>query len=393
MVLFPLEGRVRAAWNQPRGFTVKDIAIHRVGVRARLAPRNEPYWAPALAPNCHLGFRKIDAERGSWIARHKEAGAREYKALGACTDNFGFHEAREAARSWFADKEQGVAGEDPTVKEVCEAYVKAQREKKKREATAHDADKRFERTVYESALGKVPMSKLRKHHLRTWIDTQQMSPASLARTFTALRAALNAAVRNDLVSLTVKQAWTGLELPEIPDNRRTLFLDLAQRRALLAAATGALRDLLEGVMVTGCRAGELVSATCGQFDARTGTMKLAGKTGTRVIPLSAPALALFKRLSKDKLPLAFLFTRNDGQRWNHSDWDELVRAAATAAKLPAGVCLYTLRHSWITEAISGGLSILDVARLCGTSVMMVERHYGHLVHSVALERLSRVTMV
>jgi site-specific recombinase XerD len=55
--------------------------------------------------------------------------------------------------------------------------------------------------------------------------------------------------------------------------------------------------------------------------------------------------------------------------------------------------LYTLRHSFITQAITDGMNTLDVARLCGTSLVMVEKHYGHLVASAAHERLSKVTML
>jgi site-specific recombinase XerD len=110
------------------------------------------------------------------------------------------------------------------------------------------------------------------------------------------------------------------------------------------------------------------------------------------VPLSTPALTLFKRLAESKLPAARLLVRDDGKPWAHSDWDELVRDAAKAAGLPDKTCLYTLRHSFITQAIQDGLSILDVARLVGTSVMMVEKHYGHLVHTVARERLAKVVM-
>ncbi|MGH8865200.1 MAG: hypothetical protein ACREA9_07535 [Pyrinomonadaceae bacterium] len=35
-------------------------------------------------------------------------------------------------------------------------------------------------------------------------------------------------------------------------------------------------------------------------------------------------------------------------------------------------------------------STLDVARLVGTSIRMIEKHYGHLVASVARERLAQV---
>ena len=130
-----------------------------------------------------------------------------------------------------------------------------------------------------------------------------------------------------------------------------------------------------------------------QFDARTATATFKGKTGTRDVPLSPAATALFKRLAKGKLPGAAMFTNEGGTPWEHSDWDELIRAAADSAKLPKGVVLYTLRHSFITEALRGGMATLDVARLTGTSLPMIQEHYGHLVADAARERLARVAML
>jgi hypothetical protein len=72
-------------------------AIHKVGVRAALVPRREPYCAPPLGLNQNMGYRKIDADRGSWVARPKKNGRKTYKALGPETDAFGFIEARAAA--------------------------------------------------------------------------------------------------------------------------------------------------------------------------------------------------------------------------------------------------------------------------------------------------------
>ena len=103
---------------------------------------------------------------------------------------------------------------------------------------------------------------------------------------------------------------------------------------LLDNATGAVKDLMEAAALTGARAGELTSLTRGQFDARLKTIALSGKTGARTIPLSPAAETLFTRLAKGKLPAAPLLTRDDRKPWAHSDWDELVRAAAERAKLP-----------------------------------------------------------
>jgi integrase len=367
------------------------IEIHKVGVRRALEPRREPYWAPPLGLNQSLGYRKIDAERGSWIARKKESDRKQYRALGPETDAFGFYEARAAAIKWFADLDRGVSSDHTTVSGACELYVDDRR-REKGEACSQDAKMRFARTVYGTPFGDRPLEKVRAPHIKAWRNGLDMSKASANRTLTALKAALNFAVASRLVSASAVQEWRDVKPYKGASKRRDLFLDLKQRRALLAESDGALRDLLEAAMLTGARAGELVNATRSQFDARTGCMEFKGKTGPRVVPLSKPALTIFKRLAENKLPLARLFVRDDGKPWAHSDWDELVRGAAAAAELPAGTCLYTLRHSFITQAIQDGLSILDVARLVGTSVAMIEKHYGHLVHSVARERLAKVVM-
>jgi hypothetical protein len=68
----------------------------------------------------------------------------------------------------------------------------------------------------------------------------------------------------------------------------------------------------------------------------------------------------------------------------------MVQAAVTAADLPAATVLYTLRHSWITTALTSGMGTLDVARLAGTSLLMIEKHYSHLVSDAA--RIRRRTI-
>ena len=378
--------------------------IHKAKVRQALPPRREPYWGAPLGRGQALGFRKIDAERGSWIARKRdETGHKVYKSLGYVTPEFDYEDARKAAATWLEARDAGVETDDKTVADACREYVKELR-REKGNVAAHDADKRFERTVYggggkdgkryaPNPIAPVKLEKLRTPRIKAWRDGLGLSKGATNRTMTALRAALNLAVVNRWVSPAVAREWRDVKQYENATRRRSLFLDLRQRRRLINAADGALRDLLEAAALTGARAGELTGAAREQFDARLGTFTIKGKTGARTIPLSPAALALFKRLAKGKLPKASLLTRDDGKPWAHSDWDELVRAAAEKAKLPKGVCLYTLRHSFITQAITDGMTTLDVARLCGTSVGMIEKHYGHLVADAARERLAAVMML
>jgi integrase len=381
--------------------------IHKVRVRTELAERAEPWWGPALAADLCLGYRKISDGTGTWIARLRvdgEAVRFRYKKLGLVTDQNNYEAARVEALKWRASREAGVTDEIVTVADACREYV-IDRRREEGASAANDAHRRFERTVYggggkdgkrheANTLASIPLTKLRTPRLKAWRDGLKLSKPSSDRTMVALKAALNLAVKNRRVHPGVAREWGDVKpFGAKAGKRRDLFLDLKQRRALVNGTTGAFRDLLEGVALTGARAGELVNAKRSQFDARTRTMTFIGKTGRRDVPLSDAALALFKRLAESKLPGAFLYARDDGKPWAHSDWDELVRDAAKAAELPAGVCLYTLRHSFITQAITDGMNTLDVARLCGTSLVMVEKHYGHLVASAAHERLSKVTML
>ncbi len=387
--------------------------------RSKLPIRvHEPYWR-TLDRGRALGFRKIATDRGTWIARMRpdDGGAKyEYKPLDDVSPGFDYPQAEVEARKWFADKAAGVkSGVVVTVADACRAYVE-ERRRSKSEDCANDAAARFERSVYgrkegerakakaidPNSISRVQLGKLRAERIREWRDGLALSPGAASRTLTAFKAALNLAVHDRHASAELVMELRRVKPLPGGKKRRDLYLDLKQRRALLKAAKGVAHDLIEAVALTGARAGELVKATVSQFDSRSQSMTfITGKGNdgprSRTVPLSQRAAKLFSKLADGRAPADRLFVRDDGTPWAHSDWDEPVREAAKAAKLPAepktGVCLYTLRHSWITEALTKGMSTLDVARLAGTSVMMIERHYGHLVASAARERLAKVRML
>ncbi len=372
------------------------LEIHKVRVRTAREPRREPYWGAALADDLTLGFRKINAATGSWIARLRNETPPPryvYKSLGLVGETNDYEAARAAALKWRESRDAGVEDDKITVADACREYVKDRRIAKG-EACAHDADRRFERTVYSTPFGATPLAKLRTPRIAQWREDLKLGKASANRTLISVKAALNRAVTHRRVHPAAAREWGDVKAYKGAGRRRDLFLDLGQRRRLVeAAGEGALRDLLQAAALTGARAGELTHAKRSQLDTRTGMMTFSGKTGPRTVPLAPAALALFKRHAKSKLPEALLFTRDDGKRWGHGDWDQLVRAAAEKAKLPKGVCLYTLRHSFVTAAITDGMNTLDVARFVGTSLMMIEKHYGHLVAGAARDRLAEVRML
>jgi site-specific recombinase XerD len=387
--------------------------IHQSKIIASLEPRREPYWAAPISKGRFIGFRKIDAQRGSWIARARDedTGKQRYRALGELSATLDYDKAVKAAREWFASLDQGVTTKERvTVESACREYVDNRRQAKG-DKCADDAEWRFKRAVYDTTFGRTELARLRATAIRNWREGlgtkddkgRHMTKAGQNRMMTTVRAALNLAVTNRQVAATAAQEWRDVKQHAKADGRRKIYLDVKQRRALLAAVTGAVRDLMEAAMVTGARPGELASAERGAFDGRLKTLKLNGKTGPRTVLLAPAAVTLFERVSKSKLPTAPLLARDDGKPWSRAEWTELVRDAAKNAvvegapadkdKLPLGVSLYTLRHSFITQAISDGMTTLEVARLTGTSLMMIDKNYGHLVQDVSMDRLAAVQMV
>jgi hypothetical protein len=401
------------------------VKIDQAGVRKSLDPDREPYWATPIKAGQFIGFRKIDDKRGSWIARARDPERNQryrYNVLCdgpftiAATDAPTYDAAMEVAKAWFAELDAGVITNGPfTVADACKEYV-AELRSEKRTAAADDAEWRFKRgAIYgheddgedteltRLRLGRIEVKRLRPPTIKKWRELLDMKNSGANRMMTTLRAALNLAVENDKVTATAARAWRSVKQHEKADGRREIFLDLRQRRALLDACKGSLHQLLEAALLTGARPGELVGALRGAFDARTKTLKLCGKTGTRTLPLPPAAVSLFERLSESKLPTAPLLTQDDGTPWTKMAWSRAIRAAAATAtykddknktaELPAGIVLYTMRHTYISQAILDGLTTLDVARLTGTSLAMIDKHYGHLVQGSVHERIAKVGML
>jgi integrase len=371
--------------------------IHLARTRNALKARREPYWGAPLSTGRYVGVRKLEDGTCTWIARARDDhGKQKYRSLGQITDRFDFNAARREAEKWFRDFDAGVhADRNFTVKDACVEYLE-DLEAEGRYDAAKDAEIRFRATVYDHPVADVPLEKLRTRTLRDWRNKLEGTKATQNRNLTAIKAALNHAVENRQVNPSKAQEWRAVKAHEDADNRRDIFLDLTQRRALLNACEGALRDLVEAAMLTGARPGELVNATRNQFDSRTGILRLTGKRRTRNVPLSAPAVALFTRLSKDKLPGARLLLRDDGTPWiasGRQGWTTRLRAIVKAAGLPQGSVLYSMRHAFITEALMAGMPTLHVAKITGTSLKMIEKHYGHLVAESAREGLAKVELI
>ena len=209
----------------------------------------------------------------------------------------------------------------------------------------------------------------------------------------ALKTALNLALKDGY--LTSNHAWLNALKPVANASRkRTTYLDLAQRRALIENAPSDLAHLIRALSLTPLRPGAMAALTVSSYDKRLKTLNIGkDKAGAdRILPLPAETAAFFSEQCKDKLPSAPLLCRQDGKKWDKDAWKYVIKTALAKANLPTEATIYTLRHSVITDLVVGGLDILTVAKLSGTSVAMIEKHYGHLRQEHAKTALARLAL-
>ena len=368
-----------------------------------------------LMQGCALGFRKMSSDRaGAWVARYTSSETRKShkRALGAFdhlapSDRFGA--AKMAADAWFKHLGAGGGTQVVTVKVACESYVKHIRDRKSN-AKGDEIEARFERWVYaDRTLARIELPKLTRETLEAWRKriagtpvivnphsadkvTRPRALSTLNRDMTALRAALNFAF--DYGHVTNDLAWRVALRPAQgagANGRRTLYLDRDQRRELLRHASEDLIGFLTGMALLPLRPGALAALSVSNFNKRVGVLTVGkDKAGNdRSLPLPKHLVEFFAEASKERLASAPLLPRASGKRWAKDDWKKPIKEAVVAAKLPRETTAYTLRHSVITDLVSReGLDLLTVAQLSGTSVAMIEKHYGHLQADRAVAALA-----
>lgn len=132
---------------------------------------------------------------------------------------------------------------------------------------------------------------------------------------------------------------------------------------------------------SGCRPGEVAAVRIEHVQRDTWVMSKhknrRKKKRPRVVYLS-PCLQTLTRIAAHGRSKGPLFKPASDRGWQYSDLRRRFERLRKRAKVDSKCVLYSFRHTWITDALIAGVDVATVAEMAGTSIQMIERHYGHL---------------
>jgi integrase len=154
---------------------------------------------------------------------------------------------------------------------------------------------------------------------------------------------------------------------------------------------------------TGARPSEIIALRWGDVDLRARMLSITKsrymdtdsptKTAAseREIKLSEHLVSSLRSLKPLHVTESeFVFKNHEGNpiredKWRAKYWYRALRACGIRPRK-----FYATRHTFISDALSHGLNIKWVAEYCGTSVAMIEKHYGKYIKNDSDEQLKRL---
>jgi len=205
----------------------------------------------------------------------------------------------------------------------------------------------------------------------------QVSFATVSKELGVLKAAFRCAIRwggasrSPLVGIALNQEGTA----------RTRWLSDDEETGLLAHCPAWLRDIIIVGLDTGLRPGNLVGLQrVWVQQGETCVIIPREQTKTKKLPLTIPLTVRAADIVHRYLESArseYLFLSTTGRPFTCAEVNRALQRAAVTAGL-RDICLYTLRHSFISRLVQAGVSLPEVAALAGHRDIRMTMRYAHL---------------
>jgi integrase len=182
------------------------------------------------------------------------------------------------------------------------------------------------------------LDKLRASDVEKWRDslvTVKHGKAAANRILRTFKAAMNYAYKRRMASSD--HVWRVAQQFPSAEGQRNTYLALEQCRELLAQGPGPLADFLTGLLYTAARPNELAAATVADFDQATQTLRQV--------------------------------TANPN------------------------IVACTMRHTAISDWLTAGLDVGTVAKMAGTSILMIDKNYHKFIRTAVADKLAGIAVI
>jgi integrase len=241
-------------------------------------------------------------------------------------------------------------------------------------------------TKSTAAFGSMPLTELDAREIAAWRMT--LPTGHRFEATQALRQTLARAVEWGL--LDANPAKTGVDNPQPPLREMRPFESAGQLEALAAELGPRYGPMVLFAAATGLRPGEWIALEHRDIDLnhrlvhvqrafRVNRLKPTKTNTARAVPLQRSALGALDKLPSPPSATSLLFPAPEGgyldlHNWRPRHWCPAQRAAGITPTRR----LYDLRHTFATVALRAGLGTYELSRYMGTSLINIDRTYGHL---------------
>jgi integrase len=299
-----------------------------------------------------------------------------------------FPESKIAARF---EEATATPGDLVTVARFLDTWLDQQ--KLERKASTYDTYRKIVIGKLDPWFGKLKLSELKRKHVREKLAAYPAGNKTLGNIQSVLRAALEAAVDDELIEANPLAGYTYRKKEDPSDDEIDPF-DRVEQSAILAALEGQGRNLVQFAFWTGLRTSELVALDWSDVDFLRGVVRVskaqtqnaaapeAPKTasGRREVKLLAMGMeALLAQKAHTYLQGREIFQNPQTlERWAGDQpirktlWTWALKRAGVRYRYP-----YQTRHTYASMMLSSGEHPMWVAQQMGhADWSMIIRRYG-----------------